>query len=38
MGRRQGQDTQRGKARQTDGEDQAEDVVVDVPPFMKKYQ
>lgn len=37
MGRRQGQDTQRGKARQTDGEDSAEDVGVDVPPFMKKY-
>jgi cell division protein FtsZ len=37
MGRRQGQDTPRGKSRQTDGEDQAEDVGVDVPPFMKKY-
>jgi len=37
MGRRQGQDTQRGKARQTDGEDAAEDVEIDVPPFMKKY-
>jgi cell division protein FtsZ len=37
MGRRQGQSTPRGKSRQTDGEDQAEDVGVDVPPFMKKY-
>ena len=37
MGRRQGQEALRGKSSQTDDEDQAEDVGVDVPPFMKKY-
>ncbi len=37
MGRRQGQETPRGKSRQTNDEDAAEDVGVDVPPFIKKY-
>jgi cell division protein FtsZ len=37
MGRRQGQEALREKSSQTDDEDQAEDVGVDVPPFMKKY-
>ena len=37
MGRRQGQDMPGGKSRHTDDEDQAEDVGVDVPPFMKKF-
>ena len=37
MGRRQSQDTPRGKSRQTDSEDQAENIGVDVPPFMKEY-
>jgi cell division protein FtsZ len=38
MGRRQGQEPSRGKPRQTNDGDPAEDVGVDVPPFIKKYR
>ncbi len=38
MGRRQAQESLRGKSRQTNDDDPAEDTGVDVPPFIKKYR